>query len=60
MTDNEGVVWAGDRIEAISADHAEFILETTGRGYMKVIGRLSKEVDEETGEIIDYNLLLAN
>ena len=60
VIDNEGVVWAGDRIEAISTDHAEFILETTGRGYMQVIGRLSKDIDEATGEIIDYDLLLAN
>ena len=60
VIDNGGVTWTGDRIEAISTEHAEFILETTGRGYMSVIGRLSREIDEETGEMIDYDLLLAN
>ena len=60
VIDVNKTVWTGDRIEAISINHAEFILESTGRGYMKIIGRLNKEIDELTGEIIDYNLLLAN
>jgi len=55
----DGVKWAGDRIEAISYKHAEFILETTGRGYLNVVGILHKDVDLD-GKIVNYSLIMSN
>jgi len=59
LVTEDGRTWSGDRIEAISYEHAEYILETTGRGYMNVIGVLNK-IETEDGEIIDYEMIMSN
>ena len=55
----DGTVWAGDNVEAISYGHADFILESTGRGYMKVVGILQR-LEDEDGVIIDYRAIMSN
>jgi hypothetical protein len=42
-------------VQAISFDDAKRYCITEGMGYLRVTGILVKEVDEETGETIDYS-----
>ena len=51
----DGTLWGGDNIDAISKDHAIYLLENSGRGYMTVIGYLVATVDEFTGEKINFD-----
>ena len=37
--------WAGDRIEADSFEEAEMVCIMEGKGYLKVLGVLEKEID---------------
>ena len=54
-TDNELKTWQGPTIEALSWSLAEQYLQENGLGYCKVNGVLHAEVDESTGETIDYH-----
>jgi len=56
----DGLLWAGDTIIATSKNHARHILDTSGRGYMEVIGWLVATVDEFTGERIDKDSPFVN
>lgn len=47
--------WQGPHIQAISFADAEAYCNNEGMGYLKVTGILLKEVDDETGETIDYS-----
>jgi hypothetical protein len=47
--------WQGPHVQAISFDDAKRYCITEGMGYLRVTGILVKEVDEETGETIDYS-----
>lgn len=60
IIDNKNQKWIGDRVNAISWAHAEYILQNSERGYMKVVGRLTKEIDEESGNIINHELTILN
>lgn len=42
--DGELKTWGGDNIQAITWEHAEYILNETGRGYMQVDGELIAEI----------------
>lgn len=60
-TDGELKTWGGDRVQAISWQHAQHILNTTERGYMKVDGELVAEIpchqgtfDPDWDGMIDY------
>jgi hypothetical protein len=45
MTKDRGVIkMSGDRVEAITWEHAEIILKKTGRSHMRVIGQLISEI----------------
>jgi len=44
----------GDYVTAISKKHAQHILDTTERGYMRVYEILIAIVDEETGKKVGY------
>lgn len=56
----ELATYMGDNIEAPTLELAQEICNTTGRGYLTVIGQLIAEIDEETGERIDYDNFLNN
>jgi len=56
----DGTLWCGDNVEAISKEHAQFILESTGRDYMAVIGYLVATVDDVTGVRINFDESLNN
>lgn len=47
--------WQGPHVQAISFDDAKRYCISEGLGYLRVTGILLKEVDEETGETIDYS-----
>ena len=47
--------WQGPHVQAISFDGAKQYCNSEGMGYLRVTGILVKEVDEETGETIDYS-----
>lgn len=47
--------WQGPHVQAISFDDAKQYCNSEGMGYLRVTGILVKEVDEETGETIDYS-----
>ena len=47
--------WQGPHVQAISFDDAKRYCISEGMGYLRVTGILLREVDEETGETIDYS-----
>ena len=47
--------WQGPHIQAISYNDARAYCDAEGMGYLDVTGILTKEIDEETGETIDYS-----
>jgi len=47
--------FSGDYVTAISKKHAQHILDTTERGYMRVYEILIATVDEETGKKVSYD-----
>jgi hypothetical protein len=54
-TDGKLKTWQGPHVQAISFADAEAYCNSEGMGYLKVTGILLKEVDDETGETIDYS-----
>jgi len=50
----DGTVWCGDSIVAVSKEHARHILDSTGRGYMKLTGDLLvAQIPMDSDDIID-------
>lgn len=60
--DGELKIWGGDRVEAISFDDAQHVLDTTGRGYMEIHGRLIEEIpcDEKMNPMWDKSINYEN
>ena len=50
-TDSRGRTFAGDNVYATSFEMAQAILDTTGRGYMRVEGKLVAEIAVDDDEL---------
>ena len=51
FTDSRGRIFAGDNVYATSFEMAQAILDSTGRSYMKVDGKLVAEINITDDEL---------
>lgn len=48
--------WAGPNIKAISKQAVRQILDCNGLGYCEVGDMIHSEIDQQTGEVDEYNI----